>query len=77
MIIYVYTQYVPRYAHLWHRSRRRPVEGAKNDGVKGFVKGIGTGFVSGMVKGVTGIKEPWHRGFPIGFIVPFKVYRPL
>ncbi|CAL1142366.1 unnamed protein product [Cladocopium goreaui] len=36
---------------------RRPVEGAKNDGVKGFVKGIGTGFVSGMVKGVTGIKD--------------------
>ena len=33
------------------------MEGAKNDGVKGFVKGIGTGFMSGMVKGVTGIKE--------------------
>ena len=42
------------------KSRRRPVEGAKNDGVKGFVKGMGTGFVSGMVKGVTGIKEPWR-----------------
>ena len=42
------------------KSGRRPVEGAKNDGVKGFVKGMGTGFVSGMVKGVTGIKEPWR-----------------
>lgn len=44
-----------------HRLPRRPVEGAKKDGVKGFVKGIGTGFVSGMVKGVSGIKDTWSH----------------
>lgn len=35
------------------------MEGAKQDGVKGFVKGVGTGLVSGVVKGVTGIKDAW------------------
>ena len=34
------------------------MQGAKKDGVKGFVKGVGSGFVSGVVKGVSGITEP-------------------
>lgn len=33
------------------------MQGAKRDGVSGFVKGLGTGLVSGVVKGVTGIKD--------------------
>ncbi|CAJ1419572.1 unnamed protein product [Effrenium voratum] len=36
---------------------RRPMEGAKKDGVTGFVKGIGTGLVSGVVKSVTGVAD--------------------